>query len=425
MAPLYFLIVYLLCASATTLDFKSVFEWNSFEFNWTSEDSREKAVKDGRYKPEKIEPRFLALHEGKIFLSLSKQNGVPATLVWLSTDASSTSPTLNPYPSWPNQQEKTNCDKIVSARGIEVDTIGRLWALDDGSEEDCSPKLVIFNLTKNSVELSHLFPDSTVSLSFSCRYLVVFSLREKKSWRVEAQKIRSNAIALSPMNRRRHLYLSGSDRRDLSTVSIPEIRAGEKNLSLTSVGNTTGLTNRMIMDERGNLYFDLSLKSVVWWDTNRPFNKEQIYEEGRSNRPLLFAFDTNGNLWLMAQFTDQTPKSRLSRAAIGVKNYLYNASIDSSGTSKYVNGKKHQDLLVLNIILSIWNVFNLISTAFQIYWFHRMKKWQDSIAETETEGDQIFRPSAILPNKPPEPIYEEIDSAPYSSMQNTIVKSKM
>ncbi|CAB3383678.1 Hypothetical predicted protein [Cloeon dipterum] len=208
-------------ASATD-GFTTVYEWNKMDFNWPSEERMVEAVKNG-FVPEEILPRFMAVFGERLFLSLVPfKDASLSSLVWLPTNATSTSPKLNPFPSW--EMHGTACDKMQEVRGLKVDSDGRLWALDDGRRDDCLPKLWIFDLTNNSVSLVHQFSEDAVSHSYESRWLhdleldqwngdwlayildiraealVVFNLDENKSWRVETQEQGKPlyTIALSP-----------------------------------------------------------------------------------------------------------------------------------------------------------------------------------------------------------------------------------
>ncbi|XP_065336594.1 protein yellow-like [Cloeon dipterum] len=113
-----------LSSLATAVNFTQVFEWpDDWDYEWPSEG-------DGTFKPQNIQPIYMAVYETRIFLSLDRYyDGIPVTLVSLPTSsASSASPKLTLFPSW-EMQEFGHCNKIEEAKGLEVDSIGRLWVV--------------------------------------------------------------------------------------------------------------------------------------------------------------------------------------------------------------------------------------------------------------------------------------------------------
>ncbi|XP_065336554.1 protein yellow-like [Cloeon dipterum] len=284
------LLILVFAGCANALNFTSVLEWSDdFGVHYKSSS--------------KVDPRFLAVYEEKLFLSLYGFEGVQYSLAWLHINA--TSPTLQPFPS--TIQSTTDCStvRVRSARGIEVDTIGRLWALDNGGYT-CPPRLLIFDLTNNNTIVQiHDFADEVVSNtngkrwllnlvldqsengwfayiaeSFG-RHLVVFSFERNYSWRVKIENKQIGAIALSPMRTRQLLYISEWDSKEIFSLPVADLRAGVKNASLTLKGSQSTSTywsaTVMTMDEKGNLYFNLNKHSVFKWDTNAPFKEEQLY----------------------------------------------------------------------------------------------------------------------------------------------------
>ncbi|XP_065334484.1 protein yellow-like [Cloeon dipterum] len=125
----FFVAIFLLGLSslATAVHFSQVFDWsNGFDYEWPSEANRTRALSDGTFDPETIEPIFMAFFGSVIFFALEKRDGIPVTLVSLPTNsASSEPPKLTPFPSW-DMHEFGNCNKIEEARGLQVDSVGRL-----------------------------------------------------------------------------------------------------------------------------------------------------------------------------------------------------------------------------------------------------------------------------------------------------------
>ncbi|CAB3366816.1 Hypothetical predicted protein [Cloeon dipterum] len=437
MHPLW-LIFLLVCpseATANALNFTSVYEWK--EFNFTLPKNSVKSL-----DPSTVEDWYLAVSCEKVFIALHYQSKVfYCSLAWLPTDGTSTSPQLYPYSSC-ELQERNNCQKIQSARGLAVDSVDRLWVLDNG-DVNCTAKLWIFNLRNDSVDFIHEFPQDVVQ-NHSTRYLhdlvldetengsfayisdrdthfLVFDLTRNKSWRVQTNNIIVGALALSPLKDRTHLYVSQSLSKELFSISVSNLRAEVKNVSPLPVGNKSSHSNRMTMDQTGLLYFNLGKnQSVSVWNSSESFHEKQVYQSKSINekKPITFSLDDNGYFWVMAVYTDE-PKLRIHKAAVGEKSPRkcesesprHSSSISNENTTpnplstegaepKGTKKNTCSDKLGLNIVLSCWNVFCLSSIASQILWFRKMKRMQDRIAETkkepaetsinDDEGDHIY-----------------------------------
>ncbi|XP_065334617.1 protein yellow-like [Cloeon dipterum] len=170
----------------------------------------------------------MAVFGTRIFLSLEKFDDIPVTLVSLRTSsASSSSPKLTPFPSWAMNKWK-DCNKIQAAKGLDVDSVGRLWVLDNGSDS-CSSKLWTIDLANNDqTKLIIQFPfqklkhdlvlDETPNGTFAYislwgeQHIVVFNLERNQSWTLDTPGIKVFSIALSPIKDQepRKLYLGVS-----------------------------------------------------------------------------------------------------------------------------------------------------------------------------------------------------------------------
>ncbi|CAB3377176.1 Hypothetical predicted protein [Cloeon dipterum] len=244
--------------------------------------------------------------------------------------------------------ENGDCNKIEDATGLEVDTVGRMWVLDDGSLH-CNSKLWIFDLSNNDkTNLIHHFPssyylhdlvlDETLNGYFAYiaqwgeEDIVVFGLERNQSWTVETPGIKLFSIALSPKDEPRQLYL------------IPY---------------------RMLMDNHGTMYAAFWKKNyIISWNINQPYQKRRIYEVEKLNTdwPFTFALDSSGTFW-MTVFNKTGKKSsyRLLKAAVGEKPYYIR---DCQTTADASQGKRQTDysaligslafFLVLSCTLNIW-----------------------------------------------------------------------
>ncbi|XP_065339304.1 protein yellow-like isoform X2 [Cloeon dipterum] len=399
----------LTAASANTLNFSVVYQWNKIDYAWPTDSSKAQALSLGRYQPEHNAPAGLAVLGQRVFVSVPRYlQGVPSTLNWLpSNGASSTSPKLHPFPSW-DMQGIGNCSALQNVFGLEVDSHGRLWAVDAGrlftrknqrrSDLDkCPPKLLIFDLNNNnSIELRYEFPEDVVSrnssllsdlvldktsddwlayISDASGHIIVFSLGKKKSWRVQhpsmlaaqpeheplplGRDLGVSGLALSPLNDRTFLYFSTLSSPELFSVPVSELRAGSDKLTVKSVGTKSAPSRGMSMDNKGLMYFGLLGKqSVATWDTKFSFREELVFEDKEVLQwPDTFAFDASDNLWLIANKLqallqrklnlDET-NFRLIKAAVGAKSYMYN-----DWTSQDSNDATSNSLAIATLLFSV------------------------------------------------------------------------
>ncbi|CAB3388874.1 Hypothetical predicted protein [Cloeon dipterum] len=331
----------------------TVFEWDKMDFDWPSEKTRADAVRDGSYYPGKLPPFYLAAHGNRIFLSFSRYEGVPVTLASLPmTNALSVSPKLNPYPSW-LMQKKGYCSVLQDIRGLAVDSLGRLWAVDNGQDEKCRPKLWIFNLGDNDrLERVHEFPEHVVrrrgprwlteivldespddTLAYiadspgSAARLVVFSFNQRRSWRVPNQFKDMDALAISPLN----LYIGGTVSNEVRSVPLKDLRTGARYPAVMFVGNKTAPSRRMAMDRNGKLFFDLVMKkSIATWNTNSSLAEDNFYTDVNviDHWPFLFAFDELNNLWMMTIISARQLKYKMFKVEHGTDEFLSNTDAD-------------------------------------------------------------------------------------------------
>ncbi|XP_065335184.1 protein yellow-like [Cloeon dipterum] len=332
-----------LSSLAAALNFTQVFEWpDELDYEWPSEASRKHARRNGTFIRENIYPRYMAVYGPRIFLSLNKDDGIPVTLVTLPTSsASSTPPKFTPFPSWDmHLNGKENCNKIHQAEGLQVDSVGRLWVLDQGnSVSNCSSKLWIFNLNNNETELIHRFSihdfmhdlviDETQNGTFgyitliSEPHILVFSLERKESWTVDTQGMEVSSIALSTKKEPGTLYLSKYDSNELFSISVAALRNGTRAANPEFIGNWTAKAYRMLMDNHGTKYAAFLWKNYLnAWNTSRPFQEQRVYDVTglESFWPFTFAFDQNGTLWMTVFEDERKPRCRLLKAALAANS---------------------------------------------------------------------------------------------------------
>ncbi|CAB3383301.1 Hypothetical predicted protein [Cloeon dipterum] len=324
MSPFYVAIFLngLLCV-ANAINFTTVYEWNSFDFIWPSGADNSKGEIEQKFNPDYVYPRYMAVFGQRLFLSLD--TGIPATLVWLPTSGTLTAPPkLAPFPSW-DLHKKDNCDTIQWAKGLQADTDGRLWVLDNGSS-DCSSKLWIFDLANNdTTERVHQFPDAVISHSFGGRrmyevvldkspdddlafiadynsqHIIVYSRKNDKSWTVKTPGRSWFSLAVSPNREARQLYLKRYSSKELYSVSVSELKNEGGSAAVKLVGEFAEFPFKMEIDSANVLYAAFYRKThLTKWNISEPFREQHVYEAGYldSNWPFTFAFDSNDTLWL-------------------------------------------------------------------------------------------------------------------------------
>ncbi|CAB3379974.1 Hypothetical predicted protein [Cloeon dipterum] len=411
-----------LSSLATAANFTQVFESNELDYEWPSEASRTQALEDGTFEPENIKPLNMAVNGTSIFLCLKKYNNIPATLVSLPTSsASSAPPKLTPFPSW-HMHEYGNCDKIEEATGLEVDSVGRLWVLDSGSE-NCNAKLWIFNLSNNHTELIHRFPyqklmhdlvlDETPNgtLAYIARWyqenFVVFSLERNKSWIVDTPRFKVLSFALSPNNEKepRQLYLSKYNSKYLYSLSVATLRNGTLTANPQVIERWTAFNSyRMLMDNHGILYAAFLCRNYTsLWNTSQPaFVEQRFHEEpglliGRigKGRPFTFALGQNGTIWIVVVDEGRQPKYRFLKVAVSENSYNFEDSRKRSSLRIPTTAKSHQLFTIIDIYFKVLSVVLLGLIMFRL--LLKLKR-QITLSQNTSEAQQmsIFRDAAPM-----------------------------
>ena len=98
-------------------------------------------------------------------------NGHPLNVAKLQRpsdeDTQVTSPLLEPFPNW-EMQVLGDCSAFQFVQSMEIEMNGVMWMPDNGREKrtrvsrNCSPKLVLMDLSTEAVIHVHQFPSSVV-----------------------------------------------------------------------------------------------------------------------------------------------------------------------------------------------------------------------------------------------------------------------
>ncbi|XP_065351723.1 protein yellow-like [Cloeon dipterum] len=334
---------------ANAINFTTVYEWDELDFVWPSEANSSNGQIDQNFNSMDIYFRYMAVFEERLFLSLDLKTGIPATLVWLPTRSTSTAPPkLTPFPSW-DLHKKDICSTIQAAKGVETDTDGRLWVLDEGGSV-CPSKLWIFDLTNNDrTDRVHQFPDTVVPHSYKKRKLyevaldktpddflayiaatsfgqiVVYSRKLDKSWSVKTTRDRWLSLALSPNREaRQSLYLIGIlGSKVLNSVSVSELKNEGGSAAVEFIGEWTESPYRMLIDSGNVLYAAFYGQNYLSkWNTSEPFREQRFHEVGRlyASWPFTLALDANDTLWMTERNVTEA-RHKLLKAAVGATSY--------------------------------------------------------------------------------------------------------
>ncbi|XP_069685290.1 dopaminechrome tautomerase-like isoform X2 [Periplaneta americana] len=334
--------------------------WKTVDFTYPSEQRRQEAIASGAFKPKNNLPLGLEVWENRIFVTFPMwRDGVPVTVATIPRDPSLTggnrSPPFKPYPNWAWHGNK-NCYGMTSVFRMAIDPCGRLWILDSGvtdvantTKQTCPPQLLVFDLNSDELILRFRLPDAQVKqdslftnivvdvregkcddayayVTDVWRYgLVVYSLRQDRSWRIVHNLFYPDPIAcrytmsgltwrwtdgifgmaLSPVDPERNdrtlLYHPMSSFREFA---IPVSYIRNKTLidrnpeAIQILGEPravrNGQSSAQAMDRRGVLFFNLVTQdSVGCWNSQQPYGykPELLGIVGHDNDSISFPND--------------------------------------------------------------------------------------------------------------------------------------
>ncbi|CAB3386637.1 Hypothetical predicted protein [Cloeon dipterum] len=341
---------------ASAINFTYVYEWDKFDFIWPSgADTTSIQQMKQNFKPEHVFIEYTAVFGERMFLNLFMNSGTPASLVWLPTSGSSSAPPkLAPFPSWRFHQ-KNKCSSIQAAKGIETDADGRLWVVDEGSD-NCPGKLWIFNLLKNDeTDRCHQFLDAVVShrankslrdividktsndclayiTDYNSQHIVVYSRKSDQSWLVKTiGGMNWHSLALSPNREARQLYLGKLNSKELYSVSVSELKNKGGSAAVKFIGRWSEIAYRMIIDSANVFYtafYDQNYTSK--WNISEPFREKRFHEVGtlKTYRPFTFALGSHDTLWMTERNQSGNKNNRyaLFKTTVGARPYFSSTS---------------------------------------------------------------------------------------------------
>lgn len=359
--------------------FQVVFQWNTIDVIWPSEEKQNYATEHGDYIPANNFIAGIKFWKGKMYLTVPRwKSGVPVTLGVTSATVvnGNTAPKLEAFPNW-DMQEIGDCKAFQLVQSMEIDPKGRMWVLDSGRmsplsvevKTTCPPRLVILDLENNGEILrTYEFPPQVARhgtahlndivldhedggmayITDSDREdpgIIVYSLSNNTSWKVrhDSMKAKSEAvrfmvsknlinipisvdgIALSPASvEDRQVYYSPLSSFHLYSIPTSVLKSNLSNVDeyVKELGKKISQTDGMMMSAKGALYFGLLADdAVAMWDTKQSFTTGQRVisrDHERMQWPDTFAFDENGNFYCV---TNSLQNILTNRVNTSVPNY--------------------------------------------------------------------------------------------------------
>ncbi|XP_031832944.1 protein yellow [Nomia melanderi] len=381
MKSLTFLLLFLVAVTVCHEPFQVIFQWNTVDVAWPSEEERDYAVSHNDYVPANNFIAGIKFWKGKMYLSLPRwRDGVPVTLAVTSATPINriTAPVLDAYPSW-EMQKIGDCSAFQFVQSMEIDPIGRMWVIDSGTmsplsvetKATCPARLVILDLeNKGEILKSYEFPPNVARpgmaylndivvdhedggmayISDSDREdpgIIVYSLQNNTSWKIRHDSMKAkqeavkfmiskvlinmpipvDGIALSPASvSNRQIYYSPLSSFHLYSMPTFALKSNASNLDdyVQELGRKNSQSDGMIMSSTGVLYFGLLADdAVAMWDTKQSssFNTGQRVisrDHERMQWPDTFAFDEEGNFYCVTNAMQNILNNRVN---VSVPNY--------------------------------------------------------------------------------------------------------
>ncbi|XP_033340399.2 uncharacterized protein LOC117228649 [Megalopta genalis] len=253
--------------------------------------------------------------------------------------------------------DKMNCPR--STVDVNVDIKGRLWALEVPDNNDCSARIILYNLKRNnqlisSTELTNVPTDNlrafVIDLSGSTAYIgdageesIIAFMPEKGNWWTlkmihgpEVPRVFSTDLAISRDSS--VLYVTGSASLDLFSINLEGLWTEKDNLfnsksfnaTVTWHGTKMAASSALFCDIKDGLHYFMSTeRASVRWDTRLPLKAEShTVLVQNEDCPCItdYATDSQKNLWGLINSEcpyqrDDSPKSSLRSRTIKIGKY--------------------------------------------------------------------------------------------------------
>jgi sugar lactone lactonase YvrE len=133
-------------------------KWATLDFEWATCDQRKEAVDSKNFSVAHNEIGGIWVYEDKMYVTIPRtQKGALATLGVLVDHA------VRPFPSV-SMNAFGDCNALQFVQNIEIDVnTDYMWILDSAFPQTCKPKLVVYDLKKDSEVFRYEFPDSLMN----------------------------------------------------------------------------------------------------------------------------------------------------------------------------------------------------------------------------------------------------------------------
>lgn len=160
--------------------FRVVYEWNTVDFAFGSDQLRSNAIYSGEFIPQNNIISDVKAYANRLYVTIPRMlPGVPATLGYVVSPDNNgkTDPGIEAFPSWAMNQ-KGNCSALQFVQGIAIDANGILWAVDSGRVETLVPGTINYYiyLINHFGHVLHLFILERDFNMFITKYLFLFLL---------------------------------------------------------------------------------------------------------------------------------------------------------------------------------------------------------------------------------------------------------
>ncbi|XP_061381860.1 L-dopachrome tautomerase yellow-f2-like [Danaus plexippus] len=321
----------------------------------------------------------------RLFVTLPRRRyGIPATLNYVNLQERGRSPELRPYP---NVEDRS----LISVYRTRADECGRLWMVDTGlleipgdPQQIRPPAIVIYNLSTDRQILRYDFKTSdipaantptglasiTIDINGDCEDafayvpdlttfgLIVFSLKDRDSWRLTHNYFHFNPIAgnlqvsgqffqwsdglfsitLTPPARCRTAYfhpLISTEEFSVSTCLLKNKTASSDRYYFDSYnyvgdrGRSSQSTMHGYHEKTGVIFFaDIGRDAVSCWNSGNVLNPANVAVLVRDGKRMSYPSDlhiTGDEVWVMANTLPRFGYSRLDPNEYNF--YVYRANV--------------------------------------------------------------------------------------------------
>lgn len=344
-------------------DVTVVHDWVAVKYEWPSEASRLSLIQSGKYVPENNIIAGIKLYNDRIFVTTPRWKlGVPSTLNEVTVLDGE--PYLRPFPTW-DAQDLGDCSAFQYVMSMEIDpNTGKMYIIDngrinifssDGTEPilQCPPKLMIYDLERESFDTIYTFPEHVVEPNTTFLNdlaiddkgfvyitnaggdgsLVVYDGNTNTSRKFTDSRMGTDpyakafiigrdiyeydvpidGIAMSPDFK--YLYFCALTAFDLYQIPTEDLRNPKKSIreSIRPVGRKVTQSGGITMGQRNLYYGAVTRHSVYMWERQRDLDTQRRNEgdvlmtsqkELAQNDNLLYFQDTfawgdDGYLWLV------------------------------------------------------------------------------------------------------------------------------